>query len=333
MNSAQRQLTIYIKLMNNQIVNKRDLANDFSTSLRTIQRDISQIKTTFDNLNIPYKLEYVSNSNGYRLKSDQHLLNQQEVLVLIKILLASRSLNKIELNNTITGLLNLIDTNSKKKVTPLIKNELFYYKSLQHKQDLLNKVWTLSNFIIQKRSIQITYTKQHSETVIRNVLPQAIIFSEYYFYLVSYNPKYQSNLLYRIDRIQNYNVTDDIQLDYKDRFEDGDFRQKIQFMYPGKLIKIKFQFWGIVEAVLDRIPTAKVIQRLDANNVEEPITFKNKTAQSSPKGSVIIEAEVFGERGIMMWLLSQGKNVKVLSPESLVTNIKKETLSILNRYE
>lgn len=331
MNSAQRQLIIYIKLMNKQIVSKSDLANEFSTSLRTIQRDISQIRTIFLNFNIPYEIEY--DSNGYHLKSDQHLLNQQEVLVIIKTLLASRALNKSELNNTVTGLLNLIDTNSKNKVEPLIKNELFYYQPLQHEQDLLNKIWVLSNFIIQKKSIQITYTKQHSETVTRNVLPQAIIFSEYYFYLVSYNPKYQSNLLYRIDRIRDYNVTDDIHLEYKDRFEDGDFRQKIQFMYPGKLTKIKFQFWGIVEAVLDRIPTAKVIQRLDANNIEEPLTSKNINAQSSPGGSVIIEAEVFGEYGIMMWLLSQGKNVKVLGPESLVSNIKKEALSILKRYE
>ena len=77
----------------------------------------------------------------------------------------------------------------------------------------------------------------------------------------------------------------------KDRFEEGEFRKRIQFMFGGKLRKVKFEYTGYsVEAVLDRLPTAKIVSEKD--------------------GKYIIEAEVFGD-GIDMWLRSQGDRIKV----------------------
>ena len=58
-----------------------------------------------------------------------------------------------------------------------------------------------------------------------------------------------------------------------------------------------------MQAVLDRIPTAKVVERQN--------------------GKSIIEAEVFGS-GIKMFLLSQGAWVKVLAPDEFVQEIKEE---------
>jgi len=72
-------------------------------------------------------------------------------------------------------------------------------------------------------------------------------------------------------------------------------------------MKIQFKFWGhSLEAVLDRLPTAKII------------------AEDGEKK--IIEAEVFG-MGIKMWLLSQSDNLEVIKPQSfreeIMLNIKK----------
>ena len=64
----------------------------------------------------------------------------------------------------------------------------------------------------------------------------------------------------------------------------------IQFMYGGKLERIKFRYTGpSLEAVLDRLPTAKVI--------------------SEDADGWTISAEVFG-KGIEMWLRSQGDYVR-----------------------
>ena len=63
-------------------------------------------------------------------------------------------------------------------------------------------------------------------------------------------------------------------------------------MYGGKLRKVKFKYSGLsIEAVLDRLPTAKILDEED--------------------GVFIIEVEVFGD-GIDMWLRSQGKIVEIL---------------------
>ena len=85
---------------------------------------------------------------------------------------------------------------------------------------------------------------------------------------------------------------------YTDRFEEGEFRKRIQFMYGGKLRKVKFKYLGYsVEAVLDKLPTAKILsEELDEDGMRTLYT---------------ISAEVFGD-GIDMWLRSQGDNIERL---------------------
>ncbi len=77
---------------------------------------------------------------------------------------------------------------------------------------------------------------------------------------------------------------------YRNRFEEGEFRKRVQFMYGGKLERIRFQYVGpSVEAVLDRLPTARIIT-------------ENASCWD-------IEAEVFGS-GIDIWLRSQGNMIQ-----------------------
>ncbi|MEG1397002.1 MAG: WYL domain-containing protein, partial [Oscillospiraceae bacterium] len=97
---------------------------------------------------------------------------------------------------------------------------------------------------------------------------------------------------YRLDRIQAFKVLPQhFQVPYKDRFEEGEFRKRVQFMYGGKLEQIRFKYTGpSIEAVLDRLPTAEIVGR-DKDGWE-------------------VKAEVFG-KGIEMWLRSQGNAVTI----------------------
>ncbi|MCI9539396.1 MAG: WYL domain-containing protein, partial [Eubacterium sp.] len=132
----------------------------------------------------------------------------------------------------------------------------------------------------------------------------AIMFSEYYFYMAAFiqdeavrkdfdviNDSFPT--IYRIDRIKKLRVLDErFHIPYTDRFEEGEFRKRIQFMLGGKLQKVKFVYSGIdIDAILDRLPTAKILSEED--------------------GKYVVEAEVFG-KGIDMWLRSQGKDVKLI---------------------
>ena len=66
-----------------------------------------------------------------------------------------------------------------------------------------------------------------------------------------------------------------------------------------------------MQAILDRLPTAKIID------------VKNKT--------YTLEAEVYGD-GIKMYLLSQGSWVKALAPQEFVDEMKTEIEKMRKRY-
>jgi predicted DNA-binding transcriptional regulator YafY len=150
------------------------------------------------------------------------------------------------------------------------------------------------------------------------------MFSEYYFYLNAYIVereehnrlvrKYDYPAIFRLDRLKSYKKTGEtFRISYDSRFEEGEFRKRVQFMYAGKLMRIRLRYYGTnPEPVLDRLPTAQVICE-DAEGC-------------------IIDAEVYGN-GIVMWLLSQGSKVEVLKPESLRVEMKNRLLAILDRYQ
>lgn len=99
--------------------------------------------------------------------------------------------------------------------------------------------------------------------------------------------------IYRIDRIKNMSVLDErFHIPYSSRFEEGEFRKRIQFMYGGKIQKVRFRYKGPdIDSILDRLPTAHV---LDEEN-----------------GEYIVAAEVFGT-GINMWIRSQGDYIEMI---------------------
>lgn len=162
------------------------------------------------------------------------------------------------------------------------------------------------------------------ENVKRVIQPVGLIFSEYYFYLNAfivekddsgkYVQKYDYPAIFRVDRIKSYQeVGEKFKIAYADRFEEGEFRKRVQFMFPGKLTRIKLKYTGRnVEAVLDRLPTAKIL--------------------SETEDSYTIEADVYG-KGILMWLLSQGRNIEVLKPQSMRKEMKKNLQDMLQLYK
>ena len=96
-----------------------------------------------------------------------------------------------------------------------------------------------------------------------------------------------------MDRISSIKVLDEhFHIPYASRFEEGEFRKRIQFMYGGKLERVRFKYKGPdVDSILDRLPTAVI--------------------ESEDDSVFTIRAEVFG-KGIDMWLRSQGNNIIVL---------------------
>lgn len=306
-----RVLGIYSKLMNGAIVNKVEEAQNYGVNERTIQRDIDDIRNHLDqsvsDSGVVNSVIYDRTLKGYRLEKIYQLkFSNSEILAICKILLDSRAFTKIEMEGMLNKLIDsCVPESNKKTVKDLIRNESFHYIELQHKSSFLDKLWDIGQAIQQNMFVEIKYQGvRGSKVKTRRLKPVAIMFSEYYFYLAAFidddNVKENFRVLddtyptiYRIDRIQDLNVLEEhFRIPYADRFEEGEFRKRIQFMYGGKLRRVKFEYSGFsVEAVLDRLPTAKIV--------------------SEKNGVYTISAEVFGD-GIDMWLRSQGDMVKLL---------------------
>lgn len=308
---SNRILAIYTKLMNGQIVKKAEEAERFGVNVKSIQRDLEGIRAFLAEQSVQEgfhnELVYDYYDKGYRLEqSSSARLTNDEILAVCKILLDSRAFTKKEMMSILDKLLvNCVPKKNQKLISDLIANERFHYIEPQHKRVFLDKIMTLGQAIRECRVIQIRYTKMKDKTTVERKLdPLAIMFSEYYFYLVGFiedidrekafeNADDPFPTIYRVDRIEELKVTGEhFKIPYADRFEEGEFRKRVQFMYGGKLQKVKFEYTGeSIEAVLDRLPTAKVL--------------------SEEEGKYVVQAEVFG-KGIDMWLRSQGERVRVV---------------------
>lgn len=301
----ERILGIYAKLIAGDIVNKSEEALRYRVNERSIQRDLDNIRSFFDGNSSETgyinSVVYDYKEKGYKLEKISRIkFTNSEVLAICKILLDSRAFTKKEMSQMISKLLDCcIPKANLKQVKELIANEEFHYIEPQHKKVFIDKMWDIGTAIKENRIVEVSYSRiKGKATVKRRLQPVAIMFSEYYFYLAAFidgidkkvgfeveNDPYPT--IYRIDRIETLEITDvHFKIPCKDRFEEGEFRKRVQFMYGGELQKIKFKYKGeSVEAILDRLPTAKIIQE--------------------DEFGITVYAEVFG-KGIDMWLRSQG---------------------------
>ncbi len=315
-----RVLSIYSKLMNGYVVNKAEEAQNFGVNERSIQRDLEDIREYMDaestETGVLNTVVYDRRQNGYRLEKIYDMkLSNGEILAICKILLDSRSLTKNEMNSVLKKVVDCcVPESNRKVVQELINNEQFHYIEPRHQSVFIDKMWEIGAAIKEHRYIEIEYQGVQGSTLkTRKLKPLAIMFSEYYFYLTAFieDDIVKENFsvlddsfptIYRIDRIQNLQVLNEkYRIPYKDRFEEGEFRKRIQFMYGGRLRRIRFTYSGYsVEAVLDRLPTA---------------TIESTDKIDEKRNLYTISAEVFGD-GIDMWLRSQGDYVKIMEDKN-----------------
>ncbi|MDE7302981.1 MAG: WYL domain-containing protein [Oscillospiraceae bacterium] len=304
-----RMLHIYARLINGEIINKKDEADRFGKSSRTIQNDIEDIREFLADRvavgEIENELVYDAKLNGYYLKTvDERTLSNSEIFAVCKILLESRAFCKSDIEPIIEKLIfNCIPKSKHRAVRELISNEIYHYVEPRHGKHFIKSMWEIAEAVRQHLCIKMVYERLDGTIVNWDIQPVGIMFSEFYFYLMAFienidkeaefkNPDDIFPTIYRIDRIQSFEVLNrHFDIPYRDRFEEGEFRKRIQFMYGGKLRRIRFLYKGVnPEAVLDRLPTAKIVEKND--------------------DGYVITAEVFGD-GVDMWIRSQGEWIEM----------------------
>lgn len=314
-----RMLEIFYRAMKGENISVKSLADEYRVSAKSIYRDLGEIKNfLFENRELVgnTELKYASNSKSYYLEFDNFLLSK-ELIAIIKMMIGCRAFSKMEILDIISKLKNFTSFNDRSMLEKLIMKEMYHYNEVNHDcKSVIDNLWQLTRCINEKIEISVSYYKISRDMVERRLMPVAIMFSDFYFYLIAYrcDENDWKPLYYRVDRIVNViEHRKNFEIDREHDFDEGELRNKIQFMFPGEYRKIRFEYTGMsVQAILDKIPTARVI---------------NKTGNTA-----IIEAETYGT-GVNIFLLSQGSKVKALYPQAFVDEMKLEVENMCKIYK
>ena len=314
----ERLLEIFFRCLRSESLSVQRLADEYNISTKSISRNINDLKAFLAehrDLVGNTELIYSSQERCYHLYMDEFLTNK-ELFSLIEVMIGARAFSKEELLTLTNKLKGFTTATDRPMLNDLIKKELYHYTEIKHDcVSVQDTLWKLAKCITEKREITIEYYRADRAWKTHRIRPASVMFTDNFFYLIAFNTEGTPDkpLYFRVDRIKY--ITEHrkkfTQAEAPD-FDEGLLRQRSLFMWPGKLRTIQFEFTGsAIQAVLDKLPTAKIIER------------NGRT--------YTLEADVYGD-GIKMWLLSQGRRIKVTAPEDFVEEMRQEILRMSANY-
>ena len=314
-----RILEIFFRGLRGEDISVQKLAFEYKVSTKSISRSITELKNFLaDNRGLVgnTELQYSYQDKCYRLYMDE-FLSSKELFALVEVMIGARAFSHGELLQLTAKLKRFTTPQDSEKLNELIRRELYHYPEVKHDcESVQDNLWQIINCITDKKEISIDYYKMDRSFVTHRLYPLSVMFTDFYFYLVACKTDGDVNkpLYFRIDRIKHITEHRKNEIKSVPDFDEGILRKRSLFMWPGKLRTIRFEFSGpSVQAVLDKLPTAKIIERMGSNKF-------------------LIEAETYGD-GIKMWLLSQGAWVKVVAPSEFVGEMREEIEKMLGMYE
>ncbi|EFO54617.1 HTH domain family [Streptococcus infantis SK1302] len=304
MKPQERLLTIFLRLQAGQRLSKAQLSKEFEIDNRTAQRYISTLKNFLQDQHIlNTEIKFDTSDNTYRLIG-KTTFNKKDILVISKILLENRALNKSELYSLLEGLLDLLSIEEKKEVFSIISSERLNYKSLTNDRDRIDTIWNLSEAIRRERMLEIEYKAPLKDAKSHIIFPVSLYYDAHYFYLVAYHLKHGKHTTFRVDRIENLSESHvkKPEIPHRFKYRDGDVRNQKVDAFEGTEIKVKLRYTGIPEIVFDQFPNHEII--------------------SGDKGNMIVQIKTQDTPGLKRWILGQEDEITVLYPQSLADSIQ-----------
>ena len=187
------------------------------------------------------------------------------------------------------------------------------YKEYGKFREIINQV---NEAALERRRIEILYfaMSQRKKTK-RKVDPYRIWFFNGTFYLIGYCHLRKTIRTFALDRIRMLHRTEE-HFEAPEDFRLEEFLRSSFGVYQGEPRRVKIWFAAEV-----------------AGYIQEKIWHESQEIHRKKDGSIIFEAEVAGTDEIKHWVMTWGANARVLEPESLREDIRREAAGILERYE
>jgi len=316
--SRERILEEFIMMMQGSKFTQSELMSYYDATDRPIKLDFQIIRSMLKAHMPDYKIYNNRENKTYEIKSTEGRLQSEKVLAILKIIIGSRAFSREELDDLKDDLLDLVQVDQKADLKRLIAATINKYtpvaKSSQY--DLMELIRIFAECISRQRKVEFTYlSSTGSNSKESHVgVPLNLYFDTYYFYVTVYLINNKKSYNYRLDRFQTVKPkrkTFNVPIDKKE--DEGAAIKKTNLLKMGNDVQYKFRYWNYPQTALDRLQGSKVTKRF-------------------PDGSVIIEGEIYAE-GAKLWILSQGANIKVLAPQSLVDQVKEQLRDTLSLYK
>ncbi len=328
MDGQRRILDLFFHLIDKRKLQKKDLMEKYHVSSSTIQRDMGIIEEILeDHLEkegIPlddFDIISRKEKGSYYIQTAEILalrqaLTDNEIMAIVKILLASRAFSKMEMEKICHLLIH--QTSKEQLLKKYIANELFYYAPVP-KENLFEKIDLIAKAMEQDQVISFHYEGYKQEATLKR-LPTSIYFSDLYFYMMTEDMAAEDvgiitqSQKFHIDKMSKIQILEERKkIDYKKRFEGGKVRRQTDWMFLGNEIQLTIEYYWNPEYVYDRFPDYEILKE------EEGVTT--------------IRLKVNDGYGTKMWLLSQGQMLKVISPKSIQDYLVSQMKNSLSYYE
>ncbi|WP_461215729.1 helix-turn-helix transcriptional regulator [Lacticaseibacillus sp. GG6-2] len=311
-----RLLNEMIALMQGGQLEKADITRRYQITPRTFFRDMGIIGQ-------------VANENGMDLKPTnakyqlEARIDVVHLVMIAHILLASGSFRKSEKDALLATLLSLLSPARRKEVKATLGAANVAEYSHNDHVDIIQIFRELSGAIANKMTVTFDY-RSTRETSMNNAMhshlgfPDCLFYDHGNFYCAMYeHGKVRGEkdhfAVYRLDRFGKiYHTRANKHLMPPQKFDLADFRKHAYLMSSGEAIDVEFDYRRYPNLVLDAFPTAHI------------------GATSSQGTRVTISQVKFSS--ILLWVLSQGKNVAIIHPKELRDEVIKEAADVIGLY-
>ncbi len=318
-NHLERILYIDTYIRGGSFPSKKKFSDYFEVSGKTIERDFEYLR---DRLDAP--LEYSKERKGYYYSDDTYFLpslnfSSEEVFSLGLSMETVKSLGNPDLSKNLSkGLDKLFKFLPDKIKTDM---EIINARGIfvgPPPVKMNTQVWKpLLKAITANRKINIFYKSPgHNKSVKRLLHPYYLLNNQDMWYILVYNEIRDSIETYAVHRVENVEILTDTFV-ISDTFEVDDHIDRWWGIFSKEeMYKVKLEF-----------------ENGAALRVNERVWPKSYKIRKTSDGRLVLEFKTNQLESIMFWLLSWGKDAKVIEPTLLKEMILNNINGMREKYE
>lgn len=298
-------------LSTNEIINR---LSDFGigANRKTIYDDIETIS---ENL---YEIKTLKRSqNLYYL--DEREFDPSEIQIIASAVNAAGFISEAQSKDLTERLYGLTSKYNRE----ILKSSITLKNPYKHTNNsVFMNIESIINAIRGKKKIIFDYyhyniDKEKEVSTVRTS-PVDLIYSNDFYYCISYNAENNKYYTLRIDKMENVQIlSDDMDRNTYNskKYIDEKFSSKTFLMFDGEEVYVKLMVHkSIIDPILDRFGENQIVSKIDDEYAYVSVLVK--------------EARTF-----YSWVASFGPRIKIVEPEATKEGFKKYIASILRSYE